>query len=357
MRIGFIDFIKGVAITSVVLLHIDYNFYSSTLFNLSSILGALWHVPVFFVVSGYFLSENKISKPLDFIKGKIKALYLKPLYLYLIVTMFHNLFVKWGWVYEGAIEWSFKEYAIVILKNICMFAREDLCGAMWYIDSLLIGLIVFSIITFVVNKFNPIDKHRIFIRFIIIFALACLSNILTNNFNLTIPRISNSLSALLLLQIGQLLGQYFNLKYNNAYLLFFSFVIFFYYVITDGLIGLNNNNYTNIAQLVLFSLAVFYILAYIGNKYENSLITRFFSYCGRYSFWIMGLHFIAFKICTSIIVSLQIISCKFPVLTTPSLNNNMLLLFVYLIVGLLLPIAIINVWNLSYLKITKFFSK
>ena len=347
-RVIFIDFIKGVAIACVVLLHINYNFYSSSLYNLSSIIGALWHVPVFFVVSGYFLSENKLALPIDFIKSKIKPLYLKPLYLYLTVTLLHNLFVRWGWVYE---------YILVMVKNIFMFAREDLCGAMWYVDSLLIGLVAFSVITYIVNRISSDGTQRILIRFIIIFALACMSNILTNKFNLTIPRISNSLSALLLLQMGLLLGKHFNLRYNNVLLLLFCVIIFFYYVVTDGSVSLNNNRYTNIPQLVFSSLAVFYILAYIGHKYERSMIVRFFSYCGTYSFWIMGLHFIAFKICTSAMISLQIASKFAPVLTTPPLNDDILFLFIYWIVGLLLPIAIIKIWNILYLRLINIFSK
>lgn len=356
-RIIFIDFIKGVAITCVVLLHIDYNFYNSSLFNIKSLLGGLWHVPVFFVVSGYFLSEQKLSKPLDFVKKKINPLYLKPLYLYLIVSACHNLFVKMGWVYEGAVEWSFKEYIMVLIKNICMLAREDLCGAMWYVDSLLIGLITFSCLTYLINKIITSNSERIILRFIIIFTFACISNILTNKYNVTIPRISNSLSALLLLQIGQLIGQVFNPKYNNLSALIFSIIIVSYYVVTDGSIALNNNRYSNIPQLVLSSVSVFYILAFIGNKFKKTKIIHLFSYCGSYSFWIMGLHFIAFKMCTSILAILHIDIIPGRYLTTPPLRSDVVLLFVYLIVGLLLPIVMIKVWNWLYFNLFKMVTK
>ena len=74
-RARWVDIAKGFAILSVVLLHIKYQFYDSEYLPLSTLLGELWHVPVFFLLGGFFLKEERLLQPVSFIKGKIKSLY------------------------------------------------------------------------------------------------------------------------------------------------------------------------------------------------------------------------------------------------------------------------------------------
>lgn len=96
-RSQYVDITKGIAIIAVVLLHTDFQFSSSHYMPLSSLLGWMWHVAVFFLVGGFFIKENKLIQPVPFIKGKLNSLYKPLLYFYIPVVLLHNLFIKIGW--------------------------------------------------------------------------------------------------------------------------------------------------------------------------------------------------------------------------------------------------------------------
>ena len=100
MRCVYVDILKGFAILAVVLFHIKYQFLHTTLFN-PCILGSLWHVPLFFFISGFFISESKISGTKEFLLSKTQRLYLKGLYYYIPAAILHNLFFKFDWYRVG----------------------------------------------------------------------------------------------------------------------------------------------------------------------------------------------------------------------------------------------------------------
>lgn len=96
-RTSYVDIAKGIAILSVVLLHVDFVYPKFSFINISAMLGWYWHVPVFFLIGGFFLKEERLLQPVSFIKGKFKSLYLLALYIYLPATLLHNVFFQLGW--------------------------------------------------------------------------------------------------------------------------------------------------------------------------------------------------------------------------------------------------------------------
>ena len=87
-RTPYVDIAKGIAILSVVLLHVDFVYPNLSFINISSMLGWYWHVPVFFLIGGFFLKEEKLLHPIYFIKGKFKSLYF---FFLLIMERLHNI--------------------------------------------------------------------------------------------------------------------------------------------------------------------------------------------------------------------------------------------------------------------------
>lgn len=158
-RTAYVDIAKGIAILAVVLLHVDFVFPKLSFINISGMLGWYWHVPVFFLIGGFFLKEERLLQPVSFIKGKFKSLYLLALYIYLPATLLHNVLFKLNWyspdvVYGGKIiaEWHLKEYIVGIVKTLLCAGREPIMGAMWFVYALLFALCGYSIIVFIVNK-------------------------------------------------------------------------------------------------------------------------------------------------------------------------------------------------------------
>ena len=108
----YVDIVKGVAIISVVLLHTNFQFPSSHYMPLSSLLGWMWHVAVFFLIGGFF------------IKGKLGSLYKLLLYFYIPVVLLHNFFIRIGW-YDSLTDyggkymgfWDLKKNDIYVVTN------------------------------------------------------------------------------------------------------------------------------------------------------------------------------------------------------------------------------------------------
>lgn len=158
-RTAYVDIAKGIAILSVVLLHVDFAYPQLSFVNIRALLGGYWHVPVFFLIGGFFLKEEKLSRPFSFIKGKFKSLYLPALYVYLPATLLHNCLFGWGWYspdadYSGKTiaEWDAKGYALGVCKTFLCAGREPIMGAMWFVYALLFALCGYSVTCWIVNK-------------------------------------------------------------------------------------------------------------------------------------------------------------------------------------------------------------
>lgn len=54
----------------------------------------------FFLLGGFFLKEEKLIQPVNFIKGKIQSLYKLLLYFYIPAVLFHNVLMHIGWYDE-----------------------------------------------------------------------------------------------------------------------------------------------------------------------------------------------------------------------------------------------------------------
>lgn len=158
-RSTYVDIAKGLAILSVVLLHIDFVFPQSKYMDIEAMLGWYWHVPVFFIIGGFFLKDEKLQKPIPFIKGKFVSLYKLALCIYLPVTLLHNVFFSWGWysteeAYGDKVitVWGVKDYILGVLKVVLCAGREPLMGAMWFVYALLFALCGYSVLTWFVKK-------------------------------------------------------------------------------------------------------------------------------------------------------------------------------------------------------------
>ena len=86
---------------------------------------------------------------------------------------------------------------------------------------------------------------------------------------LNIPKISNTLSALVLICVGQFLGQ-MKLKFDNLLLLLVAFVIFIQYTVLTPSVALNGNQYKDVVYLIVSSVSALYILGTTSKKLVQS---------------------------------------------------------------------------------------
>lgn len=161
-RLEWVDVAKAFAIIAVVIGHIDYQYPDIKIVPISTIVSWLWHVPVFFMIGGVFLKDDRMLKPFPFIKGKIKSLYLLILYLYIPFTLLHNVLLDIGF-YDVAIEyggkhvdyWTTGQFIRNLAEVIFLAGREPVLGAMWFVYVLFMALCYMSIVSLVINKISP----------------------------------------------------------------------------------------------------------------------------------------------------------------------------------------------------------
>lgn len=353
-----IDIIKGVAITAVVLLHINYSFPEWTLLKIRSAFGGVWHVAVFFIVGGWFFKDEKIANIRAFVIGKVKGLYLKSLLVYIPLVFFHNTFFSIKWLFPD-IEYNHKfldsyysagDVLVHSLKQIVFLNREPFAGAMWFVDSLFWGILLYGFITFFVLKICDKPRQAFYIKGVIFLLMTIISSIARDKYSIEIPKVSNTCSILVLLFVGQYLGQK-KINFDNKIVLVASCLIFWQYDVLHRPMALNHNNYSDVVFLVVAPLSALYIIGFCGKKIQGDIVGRLFSYVGKESFWIMGLHMIGFHVFTTI---LETLGWNFePHFTTPVLSNVFLVLG-YLLFGVCVPLILVASLRFVLFKVRRF---
>ena len=355
-REDWVDIAKGFAIISVVLGHISFEYPEIKLLPISTLTAWLWHVPVFFMIGGFFLSEEKLIKPGAFIKGKILKLYLPIMYIYIPAVLLHNCLLDIGF-YSTDIDygdkyvsyWNIKDYIINIVKTLFLAGREPVMGAMWFAYVLFMALCMMSIVYWICNRFaDKIDNTKLAALLLLIGGVA--GSILTNKFDFTIPRCNNVFTAAWLIFVGMLLRKKLEIKFDNTYCFIISLIVFYSFAVLRGNVSLNHNTFDDLVSLTLSTISALYVVCFISKKlggwFAKSLVV-----VGRDSFWIMGLHFLSFKICS---VLLNCFGAEHnPALLMPSCGQNILLLLYFLIGGILLPLIVIYLFRKVKSLITK----
>ena len=356
-RENWVDIAKGFAIIAVVLGHIDFLYPDIKLLPISELTAWLWHVPVFFMIGGFFLSEDKLAKTGQFVKGKLLKLYLPILYIYIPAVLLHNFFFDIGF-YSETVEyggkyvtyWDLKDFAVNVLKTVFLAGREPVMGAMWFAYVLFMALCMMSILYWICDKISsktqPTSENKSIKLFaILLLAGSVAGSILTNVFGFTIPRCNNVFTAAWLIFVGMLLRQKLNFKFDNTFVFVVALILFYSFAVLRGKVSLNHNDFDDIASLTLSTVSALYVICYISRKLKGRIATAL-SWVGRDSFWIMGLHFLSFK---GLAVLLNCFGFEHnPALLTPDCGGNLLLLFYYLAGGVLLPL--ICVWIFRKVK-------
>ena len=355
-RLMWVDMAKGIAILAVVLGHINFVYPSITLFPMQMLLYGLWHVSVFFVIGGFFINEQKLEQPFLFIKGKVKSLYLLILYIYIPYVLLHNFFIDIGF-YDLSVDyygksvtyWGIADYLKNIAAAVFFAGREPLLGPMWFVYVLFMALCLFSILSWCVRKLClklGCDSSFEQIRFVVILVLTILSYTLTNFLQFNIPRFNNVFTATWFIYWGLLLIKKYNIHFDNRYFFLFSIIIVYHIATTTNEVAFNSNIYDDLASFSISTLCCTYIICYLSKRLEKSWVSRPLSYIGENSFYIMGLQFTGFRVCSAVL-NLCGTDYRLAKLTTPQISN-VLLLLVYMFFGVSVPLLIIHIFR--YLK-------
>ena len=144
-RNSYVDILKGIGITSIVIGH-----SCSLLFN-SIPAGPFvytYHLMIFMFIIGYLIDLSKFEKDKNYKYQYIGKQIIKMLSLYfmynLVFVLAHNVFVKYHMI--DANYYTLKDIAKNIFLGIQFLTNEKFLGALWFIPMMLFAKTLFVIL-------------------------------------------------------------------------------------------------------------------------------------------------------------------------------------------------------------------
>jgi fucose 4-O-acetylase-like acetyltransferase len=340
--IRYVNILKALAIIAVVVGHSDT--------PLVKII-YLYHMPLFFFISGYLYNDKYSLNPLKQIKNKILTLFIPFIKYEFIFLALNNIFVKLG-IYtlvdakvEGLAKGKLYSAADYIKVAKWIFSFENamsLLGAFWFIPALFFTSILFSVIGFLVNKIQENNRERV--RLLLLLILFFIGNYLTK-IGTELPKfIGNvSLVALFIFYMGYMYRRYEDRIVMSYFYAGIGIVILYSSQFFGG-VSMASNAYQSPSFLIVSTIAGVYVNIFFAKKIERlkvnkitSLIKNLLYYIGKNSFTIMALHFISFKVVSLIQIPIygypQYMLAKFPVIA-----GGDVWWIIYSFVGVFIPI-------------------
>lgn len=258
-RIEYIDYAKGLAIVFVVFGHI---FFGN---NKISIWIYSFHIPLFFIISGYLLNYN--VKPLkDSIIKKIKALLI-PYISFSILNIICNYILS---------NFDMKSIKINIIDTISLGGIATL----WFLVALFLGETIFLIGK---KSFNKIRYEILFYMIIvsIVFILLKLTH------GKTLVALVRGVVALFYINIGYYLYNIINKVQLNFFSILIISVVSFILSMINGKVDLWTLHFNNIFLYVFNAIIGSLNIIFISKKIRTSNILKFF---GENTLIIMATH-------------------------------------------------------------------
>lgn len=158
-RTAWIDNAKGIAIICVILGHFGIN-------NVLTSIIYTFHMPLFFVISGFFLNKNiENTSPRDFINKKIKRLLVPYFFFSVLLLLFYRIISILPGFHEiyGNIDYISSFFNIFIELKRGYLVRCHL----WFLTSLFTS----NLIIWLVCKYCNVFRQRLIITVLFLSAL------------------------------------------------------------------------------------------------------------------------------------------------------------------------------------------
>ena len=326
-----VNYLKALGITLMVLGHTRVN---------PQVIAFIYmfHMPLFFIASGYCFKEKYLSTPRKYIYNKVKGIYWPYVKWSLLFLLLHNVCFnlhlysdQYGWKESVSHLYAPSEFlglATSIIFN--MQGHEQLLGGYWFMNALFFGsLIAWLIIRYV--------RQPLYGGVILIVICTILNK---TQWQFPFVNISSqAFVAALLIVIGYSLAKY-RIKPFNYWQVTLA--------ITITLIGsfvwnmeLNQNSYSNkrfipyIITAVLASWS-FYSL-FDKMKSSHGICAKVLDFIGKNTLTILTWHFLSFKLVSLIIIGIYDLPierlAEFPVIMEYSQRGYWVLYFCFAILS------------------------
>lgn len=354
-RNSVVDIMKGIAIILVVMGHT----YTKYIYNFIS----LFHVTIFFIISGYCFNNAYLETRKSFfelLRKRLLSLWLPYVAYNFIALLFQNFFLKIGFLTSDKLAYeklgaalldgyclpiSLKESLVCIFKSFIFMNSRPFVGGLWFLGGLFFVTFLYCFIQFILQKIH-LEKYHIVISFF----LLCLGFLFEKlDFDSKMSLIKQ-LDIILICEIMFVLGVIIRTKkvMDRLANLSFSIKIFIVGICFSLLVICSLNNSISIAGRVIVnpifylmvSLLGFILVYTVSHFINNSYFKRIFIFLGQHTIPILALHTLAFKIITYMQVNIygndMIALSSYPVL-----ENTLIWSVLYVLAGVLVPLIVI----------------
>lgn len=266
-KINYIDYSKGIAILFVIFGHV----YSGN--NIATTWIYSFHIPLFFIISGFLLKLNKNKDTKSMILKKFKSLMV-PYILFSIISILGHYLIN---------DLSYMILKKSIFNTITLFGVE----ALWFLPALFISESIF------LYEKNNIDKNKYKILFyinifLIIYIFMLIDkknyNSVIENFTIVLVR---SIVALFFINIGYYLYKVISKINLKIYQIFILAIISVVFSKLNGSVNLYSVQFDNLFLYVLNSIIGSFLTISIAKKINGSKALEFL---GQNTLIIMATH-------------------------------------------------------------------
>ncbi|MBP2657674.1 MAG: hypothetical protein H6Q69_706 [Firmicutes bacterium] len=341
-RIEYIDIAKALGIIFVVIGHAGLGGIGKFIY--------LFHMPLFFLISGYFFQDNYTLNFSKFITKRIKSLYIPFIKFELIFLVLHNVFVNYN-IYStnpnvNGVQsfYTLSDYIHHALSIFIFNGTELLLAPLWFLTVLFTANIIFWVISKISVKYG--ENYRL----VLLLLCFCLGNLFTKfkigiiNSMVFVPEFINvSLVVVFIFYLGYLYRQHENKINLNSKPLLIASTLILLLLREYSEMDMRRNFYTDPAMLLIGTLFGTYFTFYIAKHISNPRAKNILKYIGNNTVPIMALHLLSFKLVTLI----QIALLDLPLYTLGNygtIGKNWVGVF-YTLAGVGLPLLAVYVKN------------
>lgn len=316
-----------------------------------------FHMPLFFIMSGYCFKEKYLDDAKQFVVRRIKGIYVPFVLFSLSFLAMHNVFCHWN-IYDPDYLYGWKDFAWHTSRIVTrMSHNEGLLGTFWFLKELFWGSLIFYG-TLRLSKWLKITWYWLpFVGLLVLAEVTCILGLQVPYFTISY----RSVLAACFIAAGYWWKQE-DWQLNKWVLWIVGSA-----AITIELLLLHHVSFTDVTPI---SLPIYVAPALIGTMmvYEFSKFifkifdlrlkigNRILEFIGKHTLAIMALHMLAFKMVSYILIKVNHLPIErltdFPVMYEYS---NIWGVLLYTIVGICVPLICVLGWQKaqSALKIEK----
>ena len=306
-----------------------------------------FHMPLFFIMSGYCFKEKYLADAKQFVVRKIKGIYVPYILFALPFLALHNVFCRW-YIYEPDWVYGWKDFAWNAGRIVTrMSMNEGLLGTFWFLKELFWGSFIFYGVLHLIKRLRVTGYCLPVIGLLVLAEVMCIFQLRIPYFNIT----HLSVLAAMFIAIGYWWKQ---LDWQiNKWVLWIG-------GITAIAIELLLLHKVGFLWLTPEQLPIFVIPAIAGTmmvfefsklilKIENRRLkigNQILDFIGKHTLAIMALHLLSFKIVTYILIKVNHLPIEllteFPVMYDFA---NIWGVLLYMFIGICIPLTCVIVWN------------